>query len=354
MLSKIKRLALASVLAVSLAGTAQAAQTPQQIDVYYVPLQFVFDGEQYAPPEDQKSFIYEGSTYVPLRFLSYSLNKAVKWDGDSYTVSVEEPKDTAKIEIQEHNLNTKVRGGKLREQFDASQLAPTQVTVYQEKVQYVFDGKQKEIGEDLPGLFVDNRLYVPLRFFSESVGRKIVWDPKSYSIAADTPPAEKPPVKKEEPKKEEPKPAPAAPGPVGGGGGGGGFGGGAPTITKSVEAILADFQSSYDSVKLQAMIGMLEISNLHTEYLAITDPVVQEEKKDYYKDEALKIVKKYDDMVDAALNELGSKLQQHGHDAATVTSVKAEKKAEYLNQKKSLLSQYGVDTKYWYMFGVTP
>ncbi|WP_159887515.1 copper amine oxidase N-terminal domain-containing protein [Paenibacillus puerhi] len=264
MMRRLKATVLAGALFVSsLSATAMAAQTPKNVDVYYVPLQFVFDGEQVAPPQDQQAFIYEGSTYVPLRFISYSLNKAVQWDGDSYTVSVEEPKEKDKLQIADFNLNTKVRDGKLRDKFDASQLTASPIEVYQEKVTYIFDGKEKEIGDELPGLFVDNKLYVPLRFFSESVGNKIEWNAQSYTITAVSPAKEK--ADKEAATKaaaekaaaqkavEEKKAADAkkdaSTTPVGGGGG---SAGGGSSATKSQDAIVSPYLTRISAMESEA------------------------------------------------------------------------------------------------------
>lgn len=234
MLKKWKTFCAATVLLAGMMGTAYAEQKAKSIEVYYAPVEFVFDGEQYAPPEGQQAFIYEGTTYVPLRFISYSLNRAVQWDGNTYTVSVSEPKESDKLAIQEFNLNTKVRNGIKRLVFDSSSLSASSIVVYEEKVNYVFDGQAKEMQSGASGLFVNNNLYVPLRFFSESIGRLIEWNPASYTIAADSKPVVKEPVKEEKPVEKEPEKPEAKPEtekpvtpPAGGGGAiGGGVGSG--------------------------------------------------------------------------------------------------------------------------------
>ncbi|OAS13279.1 NPCBM/NEW2 domain-containing protein [Paenibacillus oryzisoli] len=72
-----------------LSGTAvYAASGSTMIDVYFKNLTYLFDGVKKAPPQDAKGFIYNGNTYVPLRFLTEALGKEVKWDGSTDTISI--------------------------------------------------------------------------------------------------------------------------------------------------------------------------------------------------------------------------------------------------------------------------
>lgn len=172
----ITGLSLAVMMGIS--AQASAAQAPLDVDVYQVPMHFTFDGKEYAPPEGQQGFIYEGTTYVPIRFISYSLDKAVNWDPNTYTVTIAEPKAADKINISEYKLNTQIYS-KSTEKFNKSKLAPSNLKVYKEKINYVFDGVAKKPSDELPGYIVDGSLFVPIRFFSESVGKTINWDPRN-------------------------------------------------------------------------------------------------------------------------------------------------------------------------------
>lgn len=237
----ITGLSLAVMMGVS--AQASAAQAPMDVDVYQVPMHFTFDGKEYAPPEGQQGFIYEGTTYVPIRFVSYSLDKAVNWDPNTYTVTIAEPKATDKINISEYKLNTQVFS-KSTEKFDKSKLAPSNLKVYKEKINYVFDGVKKSPSDELPGYIVDGSLFVPIRFFSESVGKTINWDPETYSVSAVTKEEKKPEVKLPEVK---PETKPVTPGPVGGGGGGG-----APSTKLSEASIKADAEAKLTQLKESA------------------------------------------------------------------------------------------------------
>ncbi|MFD0680821.1 MULTISPECIES: copper amine oxidase N-terminal domain-containing protein [unclassified Paenibacillus] len=258
MFRKMKLWCASTMLLLGAVSPVYAEQTPTPIEVYYAPLQFVIDNDVFAPHADQKGFIYEGSTYVPLRFISYSLKKAVRWDGDTYTVTVEEPSTTDLVSINDYNVNTKVHGAVSSQPADTSSLNSTQIAAYKEKVNYIFDGKSKEIGADLPGFIYEGSLYVPLRFFSESVGKKIEWDAKTYTVSAKT----------QEGPKTEPEPAkpddttvttPVVTGGGGGGGGGGSRGGSSsggssnPVAEAQIEGKLRALENSC-SAELQAVL----------------------------------------------------------------------------------------------------
>ncbi|TDF99408.1 peptidylprolyl isomerase [Paenibacillus piri] len=82
---KLKGLVLGLSIGVMMTGSiAYASGT--QIEVYFKNIKYMFDGHQKKTAEE--SFIYNGTTYVPLRFVSEALGKEVQWDGDSETVWV--------------------------------------------------------------------------------------------------------------------------------------------------------------------------------------------------------------------------------------------------------------------------
>jgi foldase protein PrsA len=83
---KVKGLVLGLSLGVMLTGSiAYASGT--QIEVYFKNIKYMFDGNEKNPTAEQgESFIYNGTTYVPLRFVSEALGKEVAWDGDTDTI----------------------------------------------------------------------------------------------------------------------------------------------------------------------------------------------------------------------------------------------------------------------------
>jgi foldase protein PrsA len=84
MKDKMKGLIIGLTIGTMLSGTAAwAAGT--QIEVAFRNLKYMFDGVEKVP-SDGKSFIYEGTTYVPIRFVSEALGKPVEWDEANETI----------------------------------------------------------------------------------------------------------------------------------------------------------------------------------------------------------------------------------------------------------------------------
>lgn len=159
----------------------EAYAESKQIEVSFSPVHFIFGGEELDPPEGQRAFLYKDSTYVPLRFASYALGKAVDWDPDTYTVTVREPKAEEKASIAAY-IEERKAGDRPILPVDASALQPSTIDAYFEKVNYVFGKRTVQPPAELPGIIIEGSLYVPLRFVSESAGNKLEWDGETYAI----------------------------------------------------------------------------------------------------------------------------------------------------------------------------
>lgn len=84
MRDKLKGLLLGLVIGVMVSGTVVYASGSTSIDVFFRDLKYMFDGVEKKPVD--RGFIYEGTTYVPLRFVSEALGKEVEWDGPNETI----------------------------------------------------------------------------------------------------------------------------------------------------------------------------------------------------------------------------------------------------------------------------
>ncbi len=65
-----------------------AVYAANMIEVHFVPLKYFYNGFELKPVQGEEGFIYEGRTYVPLRFVSENLGKDVAWDGDTYRIDI--------------------------------------------------------------------------------------------------------------------------------------------------------------------------------------------------------------------------------------------------------------------------
>jgi hypothetical protein len=70
--------------AVLFSGVAVAANEV----ISRVQLNYYFNGIKQSPPADQQGFIVNGSTYVPLRWLTESLGQPVTWDGATNSIYI--------------------------------------------------------------------------------------------------------------------------------------------------------------------------------------------------------------------------------------------------------------------------
>ncbi len=188
-----------------------------------------FDGQRLAVPKDQYIFMINGTNYVPIRFLSYALNKHVAWDAKTKTVIVKEPTELEKVQLKEYLVNLVIRD----DQPSATGGSPLSVTPMQAR--FVFENEPKALPDGQSVYNLNGWIYVPIRFMSESIGIEIRWDGKTGTISAETPAYQDAQKQEGKPAGDNPKgeatpPVPAAPSqpaappavpaPSGGGGGG--------------------------------------------------------------------------------------------------------------------------------------
>ena len=135
----------------------------------------IFDGVSIQPPAGQYVFMYNNTTYVPLRFMSYALQKSVAWDAKNVKVTVAEPNSSELVVIKEYLMNAT---------NNSTATATKNIALNQVKASYVFKGATKALPTGQSSFILNGSLYVPLRFLSESVGHNISWDQKTKTITA--------------------------------------------------------------------------------------------------------------------------------------------------------------------------
>lgn len=76
-------------LIASTMATVFATPVEQAINVVYDNYRIIIDGaDKSNAPDDSKPFIYNGRTFVPLRYIAESMGKKVLWDGDTSTIYI--------------------------------------------------------------------------------------------------------------------------------------------------------------------------------------------------------------------------------------------------------------------------
>ena len=89
-----KILILALCCALLLSSTVYAASRTRTMEVTYSDIKLVVDGNAVTPKDATgavvEPFIYEGTTYLPVRAVGEALGKQVSWDGNSKTVYIGE------------------------------------------------------------------------------------------------------------------------------------------------------------------------------------------------------------------------------------------------------------------------
>lgn len=147
------------------------------IRVQDISVKLIFDGVSLTPPKDQIVFIHNNTTYVPLRFMSYALQKTVSWDSKNKQVTISDPTSSELVAIKEYLINiTKNNNADTGKNYLVNPVT----------AKYIFNGSSKSLPSGQLSLMKNGTLYVPLRFLSESVGKKITWDQKSKTITSIT------------------------------------------------------------------------------------------------------------------------------------------------------------------------
>ncbi|CAK4836411.1 unnamed protein product [Aphanomyces euteiches] len=95
-MARVKHLTIGFVCGALFFSGLTYAATSVGIDVYFRPVQYFFDGVKKAPTDGTQGFLYKNKLYVPLRFLSESLDKPVFWDEPNTSVYVgKKPENTS-------------------------------------------------------------------------------------------------------------------------------------------------------------------------------------------------------------------------------------------------------------------
>lgn len=110
-MKKITKVFLTGLIVTGLLSTTVLGESVlKQIAVNYdLVKKIVVNNEEKTPPEDMKPFVYEGRTYMSLRYISEALGKDVNWDEATGTITIDD-----KVQVKESEVSLKVNDGTLK------------------------------------------------------------------------------------------------------------------------------------------------------------------------------------------------------------------------------------------------
>lgn len=182
---KAKKLAtVALTISLLLGGaslsSASVEAAAKNVKIQPVSVQMSFDGVQIQPPAGQFIFNYKGTTYVPLRFVSYALQKNVEWDSKKLQVNITDPTANQLVAIKERMMN-------LGQDAAGAQVSKAPLNISPIDAKYVFNGETKTVTKGQISFIYKGTIYVPMRFVAESTGAVIKWDSKTKAISGFSP-----------------------------------------------------------------------------------------------------------------------------------------------------------------------
>lgn len=289
-------------ISVSAAAATNTMSKPATatVKVQSMNVKMIFDGVSIQPPAGQYVFMYNNTTYVPLRFMSYALQKSVSWDAKNVKVTVAEPNSSELVVIKEYLMNA-TNG-------NSASAVSKNLVLNQVKASYVFSGATKAIPAGQSSFILNGSLYVPLRFLSESVGHNISWDQKTKTITA----ASK--AYQEQGGTKNPSPgATPAPTDTTGAAGGGAAGSGKvsyETITSETEAKLTALRNQSEST----------LMSIALEYLGAND----EASKKSIKAKGVQQLSSFSASFNSIVADTEQKLNSNGYSTAIISQYRSE------------------------------
>lgn len=90
MKGKMKYMFTGALIGAMVAGTtpALAANMTKNIQVAYQNIKLVVDGKRVSLSGNKEPFVYNGTTYLPIRAVGEAMDKQVSWDGNTKTVYI--------------------------------------------------------------------------------------------------------------------------------------------------------------------------------------------------------------------------------------------------------------------------
>lgn len=298
-----------SISAASVPSTTSKAAAAT-VKVPSMNVKLIFDGVSMQPPAGQYVFMYNNTTYVPLRFMSYALQKSVSWDAKNIKVTVAEPSSSELVVIKEYLMN--VADG------NNNHAATKNIILNQVKASYVFNGSTKALPAGQSSFILNGSLYVPLRFLSESVGHNISWDQKTKTITATSKAYQEQSTNSSTGNSQNPSET-ATPAPSGTNGATGG--GSAVTGTVTYESITSETEAKLTALKNQSQAALMSIA---LEYVGASDAA----SKQSIKAKGVQQLASFTASFNSIVADAEQKLKSNGYSTEIISQYRSEFEAQ--------------------------
>lgn len=279
------------------------------IKVQSMNVKLIFDGVNMQPPTGQYVFMYNNTTYVPVRFMSNALQKTVTWDAKNLKVAVAEPSSSELVVLKEYLMNAA--------NVKNSSTVTKSLVLDKVKASYVFNGAVKPVPAGQSSYMLNGSLYVPLRFLSESVGNNISWDQKSKTITAASAVYQDQTNSNSSSNNGTTPSATSAPGATDGSGSTGGTSAGSGTEKVSYESITSETEAKLQALKSQSQSTLMGIA---FEYLAATDAA----SKSSIKAKGVQQLSSFTASFNSIVADAEQKLNKNGYSTAIISQYRSE------------------------------
>ncbi|MGN7455601.1 copper amine oxidase N-terminal domain-containing protein [Paenibacillus pasadenensis] len=302
--------------------SAQAAAS--QATTQSVAFETIFDGRTLEMPHGQYLFSHQGTSYVPIRYIAYGLLQSVQWNASTATVSVSKPTDKELVVLREYFLNAIGASG------TPASIGNQKLTIKPAKVSFVFYGAKKQLPAGQTAYMLNNSLYVPIRFMSESTGMNVKWDSSSKRITITSPAS----VQPKEPEPGNPASENAA------GSDNSGAGGNTSGVAQGGGIVIPSVPT-YEDVKFRADAKLQTLyMNAKTTFLKLGQQYVDtsdKSKRAALKKQGEDSLTSFTSQFDSLVSQVEAELTKYGYSTSIIQEYR-QKFNEELNAGKELMS----------------
>lgn len=287
----------------------EITNSTNSIRVQSMNVKLIFDGVNIQPPASQYVFMYNNTTYVPVRFMSNALQKSVTWDAKNLKVTLAEPSSSELVVLKEYLMNAA--------NVKNSSTAAKSLILDKVKASYVFNGSLKPVPAGQSSYMLNESLYVPLRFLSESVGNNISWDQKTKTITAVSAGYKDQMNSNTSSNNGTTLSATTTPGATEGAGAAGGSSAGAEAGKVSYETITSETEAKLNALKSQSQSTLMSIA---FEYLAAEDDA----SKSTIKAKGIQQLASFTSSFNSIVADAEEKLSKNGYSTAIISQYRDE------------------------------